>query len=110
MQISAERVDPANGLVLVSISCRLLAQHKVSDGGDEGEGEGDPRQDVAVSVPAVLLVQVEAVRVDGGCDHDAEAGKELKDAGDGEPLSLWEGEELSHEHEDAQDGEYTSEH
>lgn len=37
-------------------------------------------------------------------------GKELKDARDGEPLSLLEGEELSHKHKDAQDGEYTSEH
>lgn len=37
-------------------------------------------------------------------------GKELKDARDGEPLSFAEGEELRHEHEDAQDGEYASEH
>lgn len=36
-------------------------------------------------------------------------GEELKDARDGEPLSFGEGEELSHEHEDSQDGEYTSE-
>lgn len=26
-----------------------------------------------MAVPAILLVQVEAVCVDGGCDHDAEA-------------------------------------
>lgn len=37
-------------------------------------------------------------------------GKELKDARDGEPLSFAEGEELSHKHKDAQDGEYTSKH
>jgi len=61
-----------------------------------------------VTVPTELLVLMEAVCVDGGCDHDAEAGKELKDARDGEPLSFAEGEELSHKHEDAQDGEYTS--
>lgn len=36
-------------------------------------------------------------------------GDELKDARDGEPLSFVEGEELSHKHKDAQDGEYTSE-
>lgn len=35
-------------------------------------------------------------------------GEELEDAGDGEPLSFAEGEELSHKHKDAQDGEYTS--
>lgn len=34
-------------------------------------------------------------------------GQELEDAGDGEPLSFGEGEELSDEHKDAQDGEYT---
>lgn len=37
-------------------------------------------------------------------------GKGLEDARDGEPLSFAEGEELSHKHEDAQDGEYTGEH
>lgn len=58
---------------LVSFSRRLLAQHEVSDGGDEREGEGDPRQDVGVAVPAEVLVPVEAIRVDGGCDHDAQA-------------------------------------
>lgn len=26
-----------------------------------------------MAVPAVVLLQVEAVRVDGGCDHDAQA-------------------------------------
>lgn len=36
--------------------------------------------------------------------------EELKDAGDGEPLSFGEGKELSHEHEDAQDGEDAREH
>lgn len=35
-------------------------------------------------------------------------GDELKDARDGEPLSFAEGEELSHKHKDAQDGEYAS--
>lgn len=61
-----------------------------------------------MTVPAVFLVDVEAVCVDGGCDHDAQAGEQLKDAGDGEPLSFVEGEELGHEHEDAQDGEDAS--
>lgn len=87
---------------------------------------------------------MEAVGVDGGCDHDAQAwkmgedagcewgpkmrhveantwrnikkyiylyiltGDELKDARDCEPLSFAEGEELSHKHKDAQDGEYAS--
>lgn len=37
-------------------------------------------------------------------------GEGLEDAGDGEPLSFAEGKELSHKHEDAQDGEYTSQH
>lgn len=36
-------------------------------------------------------------------------GKKLEDARDGEPLPFLQGEELSHEHKDAQDGEYTSE-
>lgn len=90
-----------------------------------------------MAIPALLLIQVEAVCVDGGCDHDAQAwggggrgrqqgwkwskqnrhpskqiltGKGLEDARDGEPLSFAEGEELSHKHEDAQDGEYTGEH
>lgn len=63
-----------------------------------------------MTVPTVFLINVEAVCVDGGCDHDAQAGKELKEARDGEPLSFAEGEELSHKHKDAQDGKYTSEH
>lgn len=93
-----------------------------------------------MAIPALLLIQVEAVCVDGGCDHDAQAwrgggaggrgrqqgwkrskknrhlnkriltGKGLEDARDGESLSFAEGEELSHKHKDAQDGEYTSEH
>lgn len=37
-------------------------------------------------------------------------GQGLKDAGDGEPLSFAEGEELSHKHEDAQDGEDACQH
>lgn len=37
-------------------------------------------------------------------------GEQLEDARDGEPLPLFQGEELSHKHKDAQDGEYTSEH
>lgn len=61
-----------------------------------------------MTIPAKLLIGVEAVCVDGGCDHDAKTGKELKDASDGEPLSFLQGEELSHKHKDAQDGEYTS--
>lgn len=88
-----------------------------------------------MAVPAVVLVLVEAIRVDGGCDHDTQAcgrrsgwqtqtvsdgpvrmsemttgddlltSNELEDARDGEPLPFAEGEELSHEHKDAQDGE-----
>lgn len=53
---------------------------------------------------------MEAVCVDGGCDHDAQAGKELEDAGDGEPFAFLKGEELSQKHKDAQDAEYASEH
>lgn len=97
-------------LALVSFSCRFLAQHKVSDGGDERESKGDPCEDEAVAVPTVALVAMEDVCVDGGCDHDAQARKELEDAGDGEPFSFFQSEELSHKHKDAQDGEYTSEH
>lgn len=36
---------------------------------------------------------------------DSLTSNELEDARDGEPLSFAEGEELSHEHKDAQDGE-----
>lgn len=57
-----------------SSSCGFLAEDKVDDTGDEGEAEGDPGQDEAVSVPAIGLVLVEDVRVDGGSDHDAQAG------------------------------------
>lgn len=88
----------------------LLAQHEVNDGGDECESEGDPRQDEGVTIPTIAPINVEAVCVDGGCDHDAQAGKELEDAGDGEPLAFVKGEELSHKHKDAQDAEYASEH
>lgn len=63
-----------------------------------------------MAVAAVRLVDVEAVCVDGGCDHDEEAGEDLKDARDGEPLSLREGEELGDKHEDADDGENTGKH
>jgi len=63
-----------------------------------------------VTVPAKLLIDMEAVCVDGGCDHDAQAGKELNEASDDEPLSFVEGEELSHKHKDGKDGEYTSKH
>lgn len=59
-------------------------------------------------ITQILFIDVEAVCVDGGCDHDAQAGKELKGTRDGEPLSLGEGEELSHKHKDSNDGEYTS--
>lgn len=37
-------------------------------------------------------------------------GKELEDAGDGEPLAFVKGEELSHKHKNAQDAEYAGEH
>lgn len=56
----------------------------------------------------ILFISMEAVCVDGGCDHDAQAGKELKDTRDEEPLSFGEGEELSQKYEDSNDGEYTS--
>lgn len=62
-----------------------------------------------MAVPTVLIT-VEDVCVDGGCDHDAQACKELEDAGDGEPFPFFQSEELSHKHKDAQDGEDASEH
>lgn len=37
-------------------------------------------------------------------------GKDLKDARDGEPLSLREGEELGKKHNDSDDGENTGKH
>lgn len=98
----------ANRADLVSF-CSLLAQHKVNDGGDKRETEGDPCQDEAVTV-VTILIDVEAVCVDGGCDHDAHAGQELKDAGDCEPLSFGEGEELSRKHKNSNSGEYACKH
>uniref|UniRef100_A0A9J8BHK0 PHD-type domain-containing protein n=2 Tax=Cyprinus carpio carpio TaxID=630221 RepID=A0A9J8BHK0_CYPCA len=49
-------------------------KHKdeVGDAGDEGETDGDPGQDEGGSVPALFLVFMEDVRVDGGRDHDAQ--------------------------------------
>lgn len=63
-----------------------------------------------MSVRGALLAFVEDVRVDGGSDHYAQAGDELEDSGEGKALPFAQGEELSHKHKQAQDGEHTGQH
>lgn len=58
-----------------------------------------------MAVAALTLVDMETVCVDGSCDHDEHAGQQLKCTGNGKPLALWEGEELSQKHKCGDEGE-----
>lgn len=91
-------------------SRRFLAQHKVDDAGDKGKNERDPSQDEGGAIPAISLVLMKPVCVDGCSDHDAQAGQELEDAREGEPSALGEGEKLGHKYKEAQDGEDACQH